>query len=84
MGRLSAQEKKEIGAMIEAFPMSGFTSKLSPSTCNTYGSFVGRDFKLLAQMSLFTLWDYLTTSEKEVWLTLSKVHNNRCYAIKDL
>ena len=38
-----------------------------------YGSFQGRDYKLLAQIAPFRLWDYLDPLQKDVWLTLSKV-----------
>ena len=38
-----------------------------------FRSFVGRDFKALAQVSLFLLGPYMTPEEKNVWLALSKV-----------
>ena len=42
-----------------------------------YKSFHGGDFKILAQMALFLLWDYINDEQKKVWLALSKVvHNN--------
>lgn len=73
MNRLTPREKLEIAAKIAVFPKSGFSSTLSPSLPRTFKSFHGRDFKLLAQMSLFILWDYLTISEKKVWKMLSMV-----------
>ena len=38
-----------------------------------YKSFHGGDFKLLAQMAPFLLWDYINDEQKKVWLALSKV-----------
>lgn len=73
MKRITAKEKKEIKARVIAFQTSGFEFHLSPSVCKVYGSFFGRDFKVLAQMCLFLIWDYLTSSEQKVWLALSKV-----------
>lgn len=73
MKRLTAAEKEQIRAMVISFPKSGFVSNLTPALCKVYGSFHGRDFKLLAQMSLFILWNYLTDAEKKVWLAFSEV-----------
>lgn len=73
MNRLKPTEKEEIRAKIISFPKSGFVSNLSPALCKVYGSFHGRDFKLLAQMCLFILWNYLTDAERKVWLALSEV-----------
>ena len=73
MKRLTPYEKDVITERIKAFPESGLPTKPSPSTGRYYGSFHGRDFKVLAQMFLFVAWDYLTSPEKEVWLSLSKV-----------
>ena len=36
-------------------------------------SLVGRDFKAWAQVGIFIVWPLLTTSEKNVWLSLAKV-----------
>ena len=75
MGRLSKRERSEIAARITAFNFSGFSHRLSRDISRYYCSFVGRDFKVVAQLSLFVLAPYLTASETEVWFALSKVYN---------
>ena len=74
MGRLSKREKNEIAGRIAAFNFSGFSHRLSRDITRYYRSFVGRDFKVLAQLSLFIFAPYLTASETEVWFGLSKVY----------
>ncbi len=39
-------------------------------------SLVGRDFKQWSQVGIFVVWEFLTTSEKKVWLSLAKVKIN--------
>eukprot|EP00731_Ephydatia_muelleri_P011328 Em0006g222a len=73
MGRLSKREKNEIAGRIAAFNFSGFSHRLSRDITRYYRSFVGRDFKVLAQLSLFIFAPYLTASETEVWFGLSKL-----------
>ena len=51
--------------------------KLGYNLCRHFKSFVGRDFKALAQVVLFILGRYMTPEEKSVWLALSKV----CYML---
>ena len=77
MGRLSTKEKEEVAARLVTFNFSGFEGKLGYNLCRHYRSFVGRDYKVLAQMALFVLGPYMTASEKIVWFSLSKV----CIAI---
>ena len=60
MGRLSTTQKDEIQARISSFDFSGCEDKLSYSLCRHYQSFVGRDFKVLAQVVLFLLGPYMT------------------------
>ena len=36
-------------------------------------SLVGRDFKVWAQIGLHFVWDFLTSDEKRMWLSLAKV-----------
>ena len=74
MSRLSAKQKQEVAAQIHAFPTSGFNSHLSPGILTYYKSALGRDYKLLAQMALLILWDYLGDEEQQVWLAMCKVH----------
>ena len=73
MGRLSSVQKEEIQARITSLDFSGLSSKLGYNLCRHYKSFVGRDFKALAQVALFVLGPYMTADEKTVWLALSKV-----------
>lgn len=79
MGRLSTKEKEEVEARLAAFNFSGFEDKLGYNLCRHFRSFVGRDYKVLAQVVLFVLEPYMTSSEKIVWLSLSKV----CYVYMD-
>lgn len=39
-----------------------------------YKSLVGRDFKQWSQVGIFIVWEFLTTSEKKMWLSLAKVY----------
>ena len=74
MDKLEPNEKRKIEAKLASFPQSGLPYQIPPeAVCKYYKSFVGRDFKVLAQMLLFVVWDHLTTSEQEVWKSLSKV-----------
>ena len=73
MGHVSTKEKEEIEARLVAFNFSGFKDKLGYNLCRHFRSFVGRDYKVLAQVALFVLGPYMTASEKIVWLALSKV-----------
>eukprot|EP00731_Ephydatia_muelleri_P008745 Em0004g1083a len=72
---LSCQKKQrtQLSGLLSAFPSSGFTSRISRNIAKYYKSFVGRNFKALAQMALFVLSPFLAPAEIEVWLALSKV-----------
>ena len=74
MGRLTSAQKVEIQAKIKSFDFSGFEAKLGYNLCRHFRSFVGRDFKALAQIVLFLLTPYMKPEEKILWLLLSKVH----------
>ena len=78
MLRLTSKQRSEVQAVVSAFNFSGFSVKINTSLCNHFRSFVGRDFKALAQCALFIFRNYFTSEEKRVWLALSKVaiHNN--------
>ena len=73
MSRLSARQKEEIQCIVSAFNFSGFKVKVSNRLARHYKSFVGRDFKAIAQCGLFIFKNYFTDEEKSVWLALSKV-----------
>ena len=73
MNRLQPIEKDIITEKIKAFPLSGLSNRPTISVCRHFGSLHGRDFKVFAQICLFVLWEHLTESEREIWLSLSKV-----------
>ena len=73
MGRLTSTQKDHLQARLNTFDFSGLKYKLSYNLIRHYRSFVGRDFKALAQVSLFLLGQFMTANEKHVWLALSKV-----------
>lgn len=76
MSRLTTAQKDDLQAHLVTFDFSGLNYKLSYNLTRHFRSFVGRDFKALAQVSLFLLGTYMTPEEKNVWLALSKVHVN--------
>lgn len=73
MGRISTRHKEEIQARISSLDFSGIEYKLSYNLSRHYKSYVGRDYKTLAQVALHLLTPYMTPGEKKVWLCLSKV-----------
>ena len=73
MKGLSPAEKKKIKAKVEVFDFSAFPSKIVSSITSMYGSYVGRDYKLWAQVAVFILMDIVTEDELEVWSNLSEV-----------
>lgn len=81
MCRLSTAQKAEIEARISAFNFSGLDMKLGYNLCRHFKSYVGRDFKALAQVALFLLGPYMSAQEKSVWHLLSKVMDYLCYYI---
>ena len=73
MDQMSPVQKNEISARVEVFDFSSFKSRLKSSICRYHKSFNGKDFKLLAQVARFIVWNYLSSAQKRVWLALSKV-----------
>ena len=73
MSRLTSKQRSQVQAVVSAFNFSGFSVKINTSLNNHFRSFVGRDFKALAQCALFIFRDYFTPEEKRAWLALSKV-----------
>lgn len=73
MSRLSTRQKEEVQSIISAFNFSGFSVKVTNRLVKYFKSFVGRDFKAIAQCALFVFKNYFTEDEKMVWLALSKV-----------
>ena len=72
MNALSHHQKAEIIARIELFSYSGFKAKMTVNL-KYAGSFVGRDFKIFAQMTVFVLSPFLSDVERNKQLSLSKV-----------
>ena len=73
MERLSPEQKRRVAARIDSFPVSGLTTRLSGTITKHHKSAHGRDFKLLAQVALFVIWDHLEDLEQSMWLSLCKV-----------
>ena len=73
MGQLTTAQKAEVGARLRAFNFSGRKGRIHGDSTRYFGSFVGRDFKAWAQISIFILAPYLQQDEMSVWLSLSKV-----------
>ena len=74
MGRLTRSQKNGLEARLLTFHFSGLEFNLNYNIVRHFRSFVGRDFKALAQISLFLLGVYMTQEEKVIWLALSKVN----------
>lgn len=73
MGHLTSAQKEDLQARLSSFDFTGLDYKLSYNIIRHFRSFVGRDFKALAQVSLFLLGPLMSAEEKKVWLSLSKV-----------
>ena len=74
MGRLTRSQTNDLDSRLLTFDFSGLEFKLSYNIVRHFRSFVGRDIKVLAQISLFLLGVYMTQEEKVIWLALSKVN----------
>ena len=79
MASLDATQKREVLARMTAFDYSGFDGKVLGNVVYHHKSFVGRDYKAWAQMSLFIIGSYLSDAHKAVWLGLSKVRRGYCF-----
>ena len=79
MAGLTTAQKDEIQARLASFDFSGLEYKLSYNLSRHFKSFVGRYFKALAQIALYLLTPYMSSDEKNVWLSLSNVS---CYLHK--
>lgn len=74
MHRITTAEKSEIEARINSFNFSGFDKRVNGgSICRYHGSLLGRDFKAWAQIGVFIVWDFLSPTEREMWLALAKL-----------
>ena len=71
--KFSKVQKQEILVLIRAFSFSGFRVKLLGNVIRYHQSFLGRDYKVWAQMAPFIIFPYLDEQDKRLWLALSKV-----------
>ena len=60
MSSLSAQNKKEVLARLQAFNWSGIQGKVTGNITRNCKSFVGRDFKAWMQVAVFIVHHYLS------------------------
>ena len=94
MAKLSKNKQRtQLSALLSAFPSSGFTSRISRNIAKYYKSFVGRNFKALAQMALFVLSPFLAPAEasfiKGKHLSIytifpNSLYNTSCRCLKSL
>ena len=73
MKALSPANKKKVSARIESCDFTPFPPKIASNIPKTYGSLVGRDFKVWAQVAVFILDDIIPSEELETWVHLSNV-----------
>jgi hypothetical protein len=73
MKSLSNENKAKVTARIESCDFSPFPQKLASNISKTYGSLVGRDIKVWAQVAVYILMDIIPNDELEVWIHLSNV-----------
>ena len=76
MPQLTNRMKEEVLARVNAFPHSGLRSKMFGNVCHYYNSFVERDLKGWSQMSVFISSPYLSSDDRKVLLSFSKVNTN--------
>ena len=77
MGRLTAKQKCEVKARIACVNYSSIEGHMSSDITRHSQSFLGRDFKVWAQMAPFILSPFLTPDELQLWLSLSEVYTIR-------
>ncbi|KAL5460040.1 hypothetical protein EMCRGX_G033453 [Ephydatia muelleri] len=73
MPQLTNRMKEEVLARVNAFPHSGLRSKMFGNVCHYYNSFVERDLKGWSQMYVFISSPYLSSDDRKVLLSFSKV-----------
>ena len=73
---ISGTDKENFKAKIDAFDFSAHCRRLPNSFEKIYGSCVGRDFRLWAQIAVFILDGLISENELQVWLYISEVRNN--------
>ena len=75
----SAAHKRKVKGKIEAFDFSAFPRRLSSTFIKNYGSSVGRDFKLWAQIAVFILDGFISDRELLVWFYLCEIRRHNKY-----
>ena len=75
---ISGTGKKNFKAKINAFDFPAHSRRLPNSFVKIYGSCVGRDFRLWAQIAVFIiiLDGLISENELQVWLYITEVRNN--------
>ena len=73
MKAFSPANKKKVSARIESCDFTPFPPKIASNIPKTYGSLVGRDIKVWAQVAVFILDDIISSEELETWVHLSNV-----------
>ena len=84
MAKLSAEQKREVQARQSCADYSGIEGRMSSNITRYSQSFVGRDFKVWAQIAPFILAPYLTSEQLKLWLSLSKVRTHHCLHVSSL
>ncbi|XP_070552645.1 uncharacterized protein [Ptychodera flava] len=72
---MSQHGKDTAAAKLEAFDWSAFGRRLSPSFIEKHKSFLGRDFKVFAQVAPFILAESIPREQLIIWHLISKVFN---------
>ena len=73
MASLNKQQKEEILAVLDTHDYSGITGRMSSNITTYSKSFVGRDFKVWAQIAPFVLKRILSDEMLKLWICLSHV-----------
>ena len=76
---LTPEEKQKLHVKTAALDMSCLERRIRGNITKTYGSFVGRDFKLWMQVAAFTLQDLISEEHLTVWVALSEVFNKSIF-----
>ena len=75
MAKLSTEQKRVVQTRLCCADYSGIEGRMSSNITRYSQSFVGRDFKVWAQLAPFILAPYLTSEQLKLWLSLSKVNH---------
>ncbi len=73
--RLTMKHKQEIKAILSTFNFSGMEQKLDIKLIKHYKSFVGRNFKSLAQCALFIFRNYFQQMKRKFGLLCQRLES---------